>query len=100
MAIIIHKGNDASGELKGCITLNSIWKHSHGNMYRITGVSFAHDIGGLTNQVILITYHRCDEHGIFRSVRDEFGEIISAQPYTTTMARWIRSFTFYKQLRA
>lgn len=50
------------------VHINGIYQHFKGDYYRVQEVAFYHEEG---NDRAIVIYYRCDENGIFKSIRGE-----------------------------
>jgi len=85
-----------------------LYKHFKGNFYRVTGFAYHHQAPTMSRLVI---YHKCDENGVFMSIRKLRGiddEVILPQPFYRTDVEFmsmtvvndigVSRFTFIKEL--
>lgn len=82
---------------------NAIFKHFKGHFYRIETICYLESFNDP-----YVVYHRCDEHGIFISIREKAGQVdekIVNQPFLRSLESFNgltmdgkERFTFFKQL--
>lgn len=58
------------------LKIQGIYQHYKNNFYRILDIAFHHETGEA-----IVIYHRCNENGVYISIRDEKGNPKVKQPF-------------------
>ena len=61
--------------IKQEVYINAIYQHYKGDYYKVINIAFHHEDQDLKSAVVI--YHKCDEHGIFKSIRYKKGAGLS-----------------------
>lgn len=66
--------------IKNEIHLNSIYQHYKGEYVKVLEVAYHYQGGILHLDDRIVIYQKCDENGIYKSIRDENNEVMQPQP--------------------